>query len=92
MAALAVAEHIISTSPVIPAEIEARCRPWAVSQLTIVLHFFDSPEAVRAFAAAFGLAVADRVAGDGVSEVQAEGVVNGCEVQAWCRISQAVTA
>lgn len=92
MAALAAAEHIISTSPVIPAEVETRCRPWATGQLFIVLHFFDAPGDVRTFADHFGLAVADRVVNDFVSEVEAEGVVYGVQVRAWCRITSAVAA
>lgn len=87
MAALAAAESICSASPVIPCEVETRCRPWATGQPSIVLHFFDAPNDVRRFGAHFGLAVADRIAGDGVTEVEAEGVVNGVQVRAWCRVS-----
>ncbi|WP_326811687.1 hypothetical protein [Streptomyces scopuliridis] len=90
MTALAAAEHLISTSPVIPAELETRCRPWATGQLVIILHFFDAPDDVRAFAEHFDLAVGERVVDDSqVFEVEAEGVVSGVQVRAWCRVRPA---
>lgn len=92
MAAFAAAEHIISTSPVIPTEVETRCRPWATYEQVVILHFFDAPDSVRQFAEHFALAVADRVAGDGVDEVEATGVIFGVQVRAWCRVSSAVAA
>lgn len=92
MAALAAAQHIISTSPVMPAEVETRCLPWATAERQIVLHFFDAPDAVREFATSFGLAVADRVTDNGMNEVKAEGVVSGVQVRAWCYSSSAVAA
>lgn len=86
MTALSVAEHIMSTSPVIPAELETHCKPWSVGRLELVLHFFDAPDDVRTFAEHFWLALSDTVCADGIPEVSATGVISGVQVRAWCRV------
>ncbi|TLQ45793.1 hypothetical protein [Streptomyces marianii] len=84
IAALAAAEHIISSSPVIPADVTTRCRSWATNEPGIDLFFYDAPNDVRRFGAHFGLAVAERITTSGASEVKAEGTVHGVQVRAWC--------
>jgi hypothetical protein len=86
MTALSVAEHIISTSPVIPTELETHCKPWSVNRVELVLHFFDAPAAVRHFGEHFKLSVYDAARGDHGTDVIAEGVISGVQVRAWCRV------
>jgi hypothetical protein len=93
MSALAAAEHIMSTSPVVPNVVETHCKPWATSTPRVVAYFFDAPGDLRQFAQHFALAVSDRLIDDEVTEVAAEGFVYGVEVRAWTRVpGQAVAA
>ncbi|WP_228975028.1 hypothetical protein [Streptomyces sp. DH12] len=93
MSALAAAEHIMSTSPVVPTVLETHCKPWATTTPRVVAYFFDAPADVRQFAEHFALVLTRRSVDDEVTEVAARGVVYGVEVRAWTRVSgQAVAA
>jgi hypothetical protein len=92
MSALAAAEHIMSTSPVVPTSLETRCMPWAVGAPELVLHFFDAPDDVREFAAYFSLSLTEVSLDDEVVEVAAEGVVHGLTVRAWSRTTAVAVA
>lgn len=85
MTALSAAEHIISESPVMPSELETRCRSYAPGEPYLVLHFFDAPGDVEKFAAYFGLTYSERRLPDGRSETATEGLVRGVQVRAWGR-------
>jgi hypothetical protein len=92
MTALSVAEHIMSTSPVIPTALETRCTPWDVKRLELVLHFYEVPDDVRLFAETFKLTFSKDTRGDGKPVVRADGVVSGVQVRAWSGMPPAVTA
>lgn len=83
MAALAAAEHIISSSPVLPTSVQVYCPVWA-TEPSLRLYFHDAPDAVRAFAEAFGGSVSvEENASDAKVYTSAVGEVQKIRFEAW---------
>ncbi|WP_236241120.1 hypothetical protein [Streptomyces sp. CC228A] len=81
MAALSAAEHVLSSSPVLPASVSVERASWAESPIVRVYFHYD-PEAVRVFAERFGCAVSVEERGRSVYTA-ATGVVCGVRFEAW---------
>ncbi|MFJ9979649.1 hypothetical protein [Streptomyces cyaneofuscatus] len=63
LAALAAAEHLLSTTPVLPVRVEVSLAEWDNGP-SIILTFHKAPEAVRLFATHVGTEVAERPHGE----------------------------
>ncbi|NUS58647.1 MAG: hypothetical protein HOV66_27920 [Streptomycetaceae bacterium] len=83
IAALSAAEHVLSTTPVIPTDVTIQCAPWDGGPL-LRIHFHNAPDAVRAFSEAFGGTVTEEEGRDGETRhTTAVGVVAGLPFEAW---------
>lgn len=85
MAALAVAEHIVAVSPVVPTDVNISCSEFAIDRPTIEVHFYNSATAVQALAEVLGGTAATRPhrESDPRPYTEANLVVSGVPVKAW---------
>ncbi|MFE1731625.1 hypothetical protein ACFW6X_15900 [Streptomyces bacillaris] len=75
LTALAAAEHILSTTPVLPTNVDVRLAEWD-SGPHLVINFHKDPAAVRQFAAHFNTGVSERAHADGAVRVETIGVTD----------------
>ncbi|WP_367139774.1 MULTISPECIES: hypothetical protein [Streptomyces] len=85
LAALAVAEHLLSISPIMPTDVTTKCAPYEIDKPSLDLHFHKSPEGVRALASVLGAEVtaAPHSESDHRLFTSMETVVSGVPVRAW---------
>ncbi|MER6598930.1 hypothetical protein [Streptomyces parvus] len=72
LAAMAGAEHILSTTPVLPVDVDVRLAEWDNGP-HLVINFHKRPDQVRTFAAHFGTEVSERPHGEGSIRVETFG-------------------
>ncbi|MFG2722678.1 hypothetical protein ACGFW5_30930 [Streptomyces sp. NPDC048416] len=83
IAALSTAEHVVSTSPVVPTEVNINCTPWSDGP-SLRIYFHDSADDIRAFAEAFSGTVAEEERPDGERlHTSAVGSIAGIPFEAW---------
>lgn len=85
MAALSVAERIVSISPVSPTEVKVSCPAFAVTEPSVDVHFFGSPNGVRALAEVLGVTATTRPFHESDTRlyVSMSAVLSGVPVLAW---------
>jgi hypothetical protein len=86
IAALSAAEHVVSTSPVVPTSVDIYCSPWTDGP-SLRVYFHDSPDDVRAFSEAFGGTVSEDERSEGTQlHTAAVGAVAGIPFEAWALV------
>ncbi|MEE4598282.1 hypothetical protein V2J94_41675 [Streptomyces sp. DSM 41524] len=85
MAALAVAEQIVTISPIVPTGVTVTCSAGAPDRPRVEAHFYHSPEGVEQLAEVLGATVTTRPhqQSDPRPFTSAELVVSGVPVLAW---------
>ncbi|MYW99908.1 MULTISPECIES: hypothetical protein [unclassified Streptomyces] len=82
LAAMAAAEHILSTTPVLPVDVDVRLAEWNNGP-TLVIGFHKDPDQVRAFASHFGTEVAELPHGEGRVRIETTGTMAGVRFEAY---------
>ncbi|MEV6450960.1 hypothetical protein AB0M75_06595 [Streptomyces anulatus] len=82
LAATAAAEHILSTTPVLPVDVDVRLAEWNDGPV-LVINFHQAPHQVREFASHFGTAVAELPHGEGRVRIETTGTVAGVRFEAY---------
>ncbi|CAO0828618.1 hypothetical protein SMICM17S_07429 [Streptomyces microflavus] len=72
LAALSAAEHILSTTPVLPTNLDVRLAPWNARPY-LAINFHKDPAAVHAFAAHFDTEVTERPHGESSVHIETTG-------------------
>lgn len=92
--ACALAEHIISTAPVLPTDITVHCRrglrnnyAFATDEVDVRVYLHRNRDAVEAYQAAFGGDVSESTHDDGAVYVAVSGSMFGCRFEAWTLLS-----
>ncbi|TMU98054.1 hypothetical protein [Streptomyces sp. DASNCL29] len=85
MAALAVAEHIVAISPIVPNDVKVTCDPFAPGAPRVNVYFHNSREGVEALAEALGGTASTRPHSEGDPRpfVSASVVVSSVPVRVW---------
>ncbi|MGW3570179.1 hypothetical protein ACWDSL_41015 [Streptomyces sp. NPDC000941] len=85
MAALAVAQRIVTISPIVPSDVRASCFAFDVDRPSVDVYFHDSPEGVQALAEVLGGTATTRPfrEDDPRPYTSAQLVVSGVPVKAW---------
>ncbi|MFB7845462.1 hypothetical protein ACFC34_00300 [Streptomyces sp. NPDC056053] len=86
MAALSLAETLLSETTAIPTSLSIEATPWSASTPTIRAYFHHDPAAVRKFAEQFLLEVAVSAVSDRSVQTEASGRRDGVVVQAWALV------
>ncbi|MEU4920223.1 hypothetical protein AB0G29_12790 [Streptomyces parvus] len=90
--ALAAAEHIMSTTPVLPVDIDVRLAEWDNGP-HLVINFHKRPDQVRTFAAHFGTEVSERPHGEGSIRVETFGTTeSGVRFEAYTLVDAPAAA
>ncbi|ARF75710.1 hypothetical protein B7C62_28225 [Kitasatospora albolonga] len=87
MAALSLAETLLSETTALPTDFIVSAADWEPGAPSIRFYFHDTPGLVREFAAQFSLEVAVRPAGSGGEYTEASGFRDGVRVRAWALLS-----
>lgn len=85
MAALSVAEQVISICPQLPASLEINCNQWAPNEVSVRLYFHDSEMGVAALARELAVETTTRPHREGnpAPYTSLNTVVAGLPVEAW---------
>ncbi|MFD5903620.1 hypothetical protein ACFWHG_19275 [Streptomyces microflavus] len=92
LAALSAAEHILSTTPVLPTDVDVRLAPWDAGP-HLVINFHKDPAAVHAFAAHFGTEVSEVPHSEGSVRIETTGITEtGVRFEAYTLIDAPAVA
>ncbi|MFF4403759.1 hypothetical protein [Streptomyces sp. NPDC001404] len=94
MAAFAVAEHVVSVSPVVPTDVKTNCAPFKPESPTVDVYFHRSAHGVKALARILGTTTSTSPlrGSDPRAFVTASAVVNGIQVRAWTLLDEPANA